>query len=719
MPAIGSAALVVALMTALYAIGAALVGARTGRRELVVSARRAFYCLFGLLALCFLLVEIAFLTGDFGFKIVYERSSETTPTFYKLTGMWSTQEGSLLLWAFLLSFYGSIALYVTRNKHREIVPYATAVLAVIATFFIGLMVIGDETPFGTVTPVPANGQGLTPLLRHPAMMIHPPMLYSGYVGFAIPFAFAIGALVTRRTGADWIRTTRRFTLIAWTFLGSGILLGSLWSFSELGWGGYWAWDPVENASLMPWLIATAFLHSVMLQEKRGMLRVWNVSLVIGMFVLSLLGTFLVRSGVLQSIHAFGASTLGTAFLVFIGLVLFGSVALVLSRLDDLRSQARLDSLFSRESVFLLNNLVLVGLCFVVFWGTFFPLISEAVTGSESTLGPPWFDRYTVPLAIVLTLLSGIGPIIAWRRVTLANLRRSFLGPVLAAGVAFVALLVLTPAVESTTSLVMFTLIAFVIAVTAQEFWRGAAARRVMTREAWPTAAVRLVGRNRRRYGGYIVHVGIALLFLGVAASSAFVDQVDKRLLPGQSAQVGDYKITYVRPTAKPGDASRGTGALLTLGADMRVEKDGRSWELHPARNYFGAPSNKGPFAALFEGEATSEVALRWGATEDFWLAVQPDLRNIEDAIKRADSQFAESDPRTQEVIYAAILSRYVERPSPLPVRSLVSPMTGWIYVGGAIAVIGALLALWPAAATRRREAAAEYKARVGGELQRV
>src|SRR5829696_4197751 len=438
MPGIGSAALVVALMAALYATGAALYGARTGRRELVVSARRAFYSIAGLLALCFVLVDIAFLTGDFSYKIVYERSSETTPTFYKLTGMWSTQEGSLLLWSFLLAVYGSIALYVTRNKHREIVPWAIAVLSGIAAFFIALMVVWGETPFGSVTPVPDSGQGLTPLLRHPAMMIHPPMLYSGYVGFAIPFAFAIGALVTRKTGADWIRTTRRFALIAWTFLGFGILLGALWSFSELGWGGYWAWDPVENASVMPWLVATAFLHSVMVQEKRGMLKIWNVSLVIGMFVLSLLGTFLVRSGVLESIHAFGASTLGKPFLVFIGLVLFGSIALVISRLDDLKSEARLASLWSRESVFLLNNLVLVALCFVIFWGTFFPLISEVLTGDESTLGPPWFDRYIVPLAIVLTLLSGVGPIIAWRRVTAANLRRSFLWPLLTSAVAFAA-----------------------------------------------------------------------------------------------------------------------------------------------------------------------------------------------------------------------------------------------------------------------------------------
>jgi cytochrome c-type biogenesis protein CcmF len=718
MPGIGSAALVVALMAALYAAIVAIVGARTGRRELIVSARRAFYAIAGLLTLCFVLVEAAFLRGDFHWEVVYNASSEATPTFYKLTGMWSTQQGGLLLWAFLLSIYGSIALFVTRNKHREVVPYAIAVLAGVTAFFISLMVIWGETPFGTVTPTPADGQGLQPLLRHPAMMIHPPMLYSGYSGFAIPFAFAIGALVTRRTGADWIRTTRRFTLIAWMFLGFGILLGSLWSYSELGWGGYWAWDPVENASVMPWLIATAFLHSVMIQEKRGMLKVWNVSLVIGMFVLSLLGTFLVRSGVLQSIHAFGASTLGKPFLVFIGLVLFGSIALVISRLDDLKSEARLDSLWSRESVFLLNNVVLVGLCFVVFWGTFFPLISEALTGEESTLGPPWFDRYTVPLAIVLTLLSGIGPIIAWRRVTLSNLRRSFVRPVAAAALALGLLIVVTPAEESTASLVMFTLIAFVFAVVAQEFYRGASARRVMTRESWPVSVSTLVARNRRRYGGYIVHIGIAILFLGVAASSAFHDQADARLKPGESAKVGDYTVTYVRPTAQPGD-NRGTGALMTLGADMRVTKDGKTWTMHPARNYYGSPSDKGPFAGLFEGESTSEVGLRWGAKEDFWVAVQPDLRSVDGAIKEADARFADADPRTQGVITMAILRRYMSRPVELPVRAIVSPMVAWIWAGGAIALLGALLALWPSPAARRQEAAATYKARVGGELSRV
>ncbi|MBA2343215.1 MAG: heme lyase CcmF/NrfE family subunit, partial [Thermoleophilaceae bacterium] len=412
-------------MTALYAAGASLYGARSGRRQFVVSGRRAIYCLAGLLVVAMVVLETAFLRSDFSFALVAQGSSTDTPTFYKASAMWATQQGSLMLWVFLLSILSSAALFVTRHRHRDIAPYAAAVLAAVGAFFLFLM-IAYENPFATLSPVPPEGAGLNPLLRHPAMMIHPPLLYTGYVGFSIPFAFAIGALITRRTDADWIRSTRRFALLAWTFLGTGILLGALWSYAELGWGGYWAWDPVENASLMPWLTGTAFLHSIMVQEKRGMLKLWNVSLIIATFVLALLGTFLVRSGILDSIHAFGASTLGTPFLIFIVVVIGGSAALVLSRRRELRSEARLDSLLSREAFFLLNNLVLVAICVVIFWGTFFPLISEAVTGTESSVGPPFFNAVTTPLAIALVLLAGIGPVLAWRRVTPAGLRRAAL-----------------------------------------------------------------------------------------------------------------------------------------------------------------------------------------------------------------------------------------------------------------------------------------------------
>src|SRR3954449_3989587 len=451
MASVGWACLIVGLLVATYSTGAAVYGATSGRRQFVVSARRGMYVLAGLMVFAFLIVEVAFARSDFSYSLVARYSSTDTPSFYKLTAMWSSQEGSLLLWVLLLSLMSSAALFATRRRHREIAPYANAVLALIAVFFLGLMVLKNQNPFTTLAHPPLEGNGLNPLLRHPAMMFHPPCLYAGYVGFSIPFAFMVGALVTKRTNADWIRSTRRFALIAWTFLGTGVLLGALWSYSELGWGGYWAWDAVENAALMPWLVGTAFLHSVMVQEKRGMLKVWNASLIAGTFVLSLLGTFLVRSGVLDSIHAFGASTLGTPFLIFIGIVAVGSIALIVSRASDLKSEAKLDSLMSREAFFLLNNLVLVALCVVIAWGTYFPLISEALTGTKESVGPPFFNRVTTPLGLLLVFLTGVGPLLAWRRGTARKAGRVFALPAAVAALTLVTMLAFTSASESISS----------------------------------------------------------------------------------------------------------------------------------------------------------------------------------------------------------------------------------------------------------------------------
>src|SRR5919107_298381 len=489
MATFGRACLILGLAVALYGIAASIHGARSGRQDWVVSGRRAVYTLAALATLAFVVLEIAFLRSDFSFEVVSTHSSTTTPFFYKMAAPWSSQEGSLLLWVFMLSIWSSLVLFLTRRRLREVAPWATAVLLGFGAFFCGLLVF-LESPFDVVAIAPVEGSGLNPLLRHPSMMIHPPMLYSGYTLFAVPFAFAIGALVTRRLDAEWIRSTRPFTLAAWLLLGIGVMLGARWSYMELGWGGYWAWDPVENASLMPWLTGTAFLHSVMIQEKRGMLKVWNVTLVLATGVLAILGTFLVRSGILESIHAFGASTLGIPFLVLIVAMIGGSVALVTSRAADLRSEHRLDSLLSREAVFLLNNLVLVGLCFVIFWGTFFPLISEAVTGNEASVGPPWFDRYIVPLSLVLVLLSGIGPVIAWRRATAANLRRNLLRPA-AVGAAVVAILLVAGVTGSAGALLMFGLAGFVVAAVGQELWRGVRARRAMSDDAVPRALLQL------------------------------------------------------------------------------------------------------------------------------------------------------------------------------------------------------------------------------------
>ncbi len=723
MAGVGSACLLVGLLTAVYAVGAALYGALAGQRRFVVSARRAVYCMAGLMIASVGLLEAAYVRSDFSFALVQQNSSTDTPLFYKVTAMWSSQAGSLLLWVFLLSVFSALVLRSTRRKHREIVPYATAVLGGIATFFLALVVFVPEAqPFATLANPPAEGNGLNPLLRHPAMMIHPTMLYSGYVAFSIPFAFAIGALITRNTGADWIRSTRRFALMAWTFLGFGIMLGALWSFSELGWGGYWAWDPVENASLMPWLTGTAFLHSIIVQEKRGMLKVWNVSLIILTFVLALLGTFLVRSGILDSIHAFGESTLGGKFLAFIALVLVGSVALVLSRRHDLRSEGRFDSFASREAMFLLNNLVLVGLCFVIFWGTFFPLISEAVAGTEASVGPPWFNRYTTPLALVLVLLAGIGPAVAWRRITPANLRRALLIPAVATALTLVALLTLTPAADSLSSLIMFSFVAFVLAVVGQEFARGTSARRTMSGSSWPAAFVQLVGRNRRRYGGYIVHIGIALLFLGVAASSAFVEQRDARVSPGQTVEVDGYAITYVKPTADVLNDPSGTGAPITLGAVFDVRKGEERFTIHPSRNYYTAQDDgsKGAIGRFFEGEATSEVDVRWGLGKDFWAAIQPDLRTLEPRIEEANRKFGGAEfTDAQPLIAAAIVESYRQDPPPAAFRALVSPLVAWIWIGGGVVLLGALTALWPTADARTRSVRSLYAARVGRELSRA
>ena len=546
MPGVGSAFLVVAFGAAIYTAIASVYGARAGKREWVVSGRRGMYCVAGLVIASMVLLEAAYLRSDFEFALVAQNSSTDTPTFYKLTAVWSSQAGSLLLWVTLLALFSSIALYATRRRHREIAPYAAAVLGAVAAFFLFLMLF-YASPFDTLSPVPVEGNGLNPLLRHPAMMIHPPMLYSGYVGFSIPFAFAIGALITRRTDASWIRSTRRFALIAWTFLGFGILLGALWSYSELGWGGYWAWDAVENASLLPWLTGTAFLHSIQIQEKRGMLKVWNVSLIVATFLLALLGTFLVRSGILDSIHAFGESTLGKPFLVFIAIAAIGSIGLVVARLPYLKSEAKLDSFLSREAFFLANNLVLVGLAFVVFWGTFFPLISEAVTGREQSVGPPWFDRYTVPLALVLVLLTGIGPALTWRRSSPGSLKRTFAVPLAAVVLGALLLVLLTPAEDSPLSLLMFVLAVFTLTVAGQELWRGAGARPAMPLRPRRRPA------QAARAGEPGLYVGVVLF---AQRHRVLRDQRPRRGPPRDRARPDDGAAARSAPRRRRGDGGR-------------------------------------------------------------------------------------------------------------------------------------------------------------------
>jgi cytochrome c-type biogenesis protein CcmF len=610
-------------------------------------------------------------------------------------------------------------------------------MAGVASFFTGLMLFaGGVNPFASLDPAPADGIGLNPLLQHPSMMIHPPMLYSGYVAFTIPFAFAIGALITRRIDASWIRATRRFALIAWALLGFGLLLGARWSYTELGWGGYWAWDPVENAALMPWLIGTAFLHSIMVQEKRGMLKVWNACLIVATFSLALLGTFLVRSGVLQSIHAFGDSTVGPYILGLIAVVLIGSTALIVSRLDDLRTEKRIDSLASREAVFVVNNLLLVALCATIFWGTFFPLISELFTGTKSSLAAPWFDRYTTPLAIGLVLFTGIGPLLAWRRVSWATAKRVFLVPSIVAAVVGVALALLTDAAHKPWAFALFVFATFALVGLGQEFWRGAAARRSLKGGSMATALVAIVSRNRRRYGGYIVHIGIAVLLIGIAASSSFQTNRDVSLRPGQSAVVDGRTVTYVRPTVAS-DPEK-----LTFGAAFRVEDGGTTYMLHPSQRFFRPTGVKtDTISSFFDGEQTSEVGLWPGLLSDFWSAVRPNITPVQRRVRGADRGFRECvrgapgtppqcrdvsrlmqaaavNPSLRPVAFKTIQSlqsatadriarSYLADRSAATFRVIVNPLVTWMWIGGLIALAGALIGLWPSRRARRARVGAD------------
>jgi cytochrome c-type biogenesis protein CcmF len=676
------------------------------------------------MTIAFAILEWAFLNDKFAFNVVAGHSSSTTPTFYKATAAWSSQEGSLLLWVFLLSVWSSLILLITRKRLREIVPYATAVLLTFATFFISLTLF-FANPFATSANPPPEGAGLDPLLLHPSMMFHPPMLYSGYTLLTIPFAFAVGALITRRLGSEWITLTRRFALAAWLFLGVGILLGARWSYTELGWGGYWAWDAVENAALMPWLCTTAFIHSIMIQEKRGMLKVWNVSLILASGTLAILGTFLVRSGILDSIHAFGASTLGVPFVLLLTAMVAGSIALVVSRRGQLRSEAQLDSLLSREAVFLVQNLVLVGMVFVIFWVTFFPLISEAVTGTKVSVGPPAFRPFIVPLALILVLLSGIGPIIAWRRVTAANLRRNFSLPVVIGLATFVVLLIASTASSRPFALIMFALGAFVVAAVAQELWRGTIARRAMTGNPIPLAFVQLIRRNRRRYGGYIAHAGMAVLLVGVAGSSSFQHSHDVVLSPGQHVSVDGYLIRYVKPTAQA------TAGKLSFGAVLDVSKRGKHvTTLTTTRRFYPATSDPtvGPISEAFNGASDSQVGLRAGLTKDIWTVINPNLQPLQAEINRGDQVFTKlmtsltpaqaRQPANVQFIsvereraISGLASRYVTHPWPVEFLLIVSPLVSWIWLGAIIIAGGGLIALWPIPVLARRASTAPYATR--------
>jgi cytochrome c-type biogenesis protein CcmF len=539
-------------LLSVYAIVAAIAGERRKQPGLIVSAERALLASTALSTLAVISLVTLLVGSRFNFEYVANYTNRDLPLFYKMAALWAGNDGSLLFWAWLLVVSTGVVIVQNRNRNRQLMPYVVATLGAIIAFFTYMNYwvtnpfeqLAVVTAAGTPEPwAPLDGRGLNPLLQHPIMVIHPPILYIGYVAFAIPFAFCVAALLTRQLGTEWIRSTRRWTLFSWFFLGTGILLGARWAYVELGWGGYWAWDPVENASLMPWITATAYLHSVMIQERRGMLKVWNVSLVVITYLLCIFGTFLTRSGIVSSVHAFAESDFAWKFLTFILIVAAFCAWLIMSRLPDLKSENELDSLVSRESSFLFNNLILLAACFAVFWGTLFPVISEAVQGEQISVSAPFFNRVNIPIGLLLLFLTGVGPLLAWRRSSLEGLRRNFLWSAvagLAAGILLFAL-----GVRHMYALGCFVLSIFVIGTIIQEFHKGARTRRAHRGGGYLSALVDLTMTNTRRYGGYLVHFGIVLIFIGVTGS-AFNKDVTASLEPGEAMSIGNYTAKLVK-----------------------------------------------------------------------------------------------------------------------------------------------------------------------------
>jgi cytochrome c-type biogenesis protein CcmF len=602
---IGALSILLAFCFAVYAVVASVTGRLKKNSFLTVSAQRAVYSVWLLLTVAAGLLIYSLLTGDFRLAYVAAHTDSSMSKIYKFTAWWGGQEGSLLLWSWLLATYSAIVVFMNRRKFRDMMPWVTSVLMVTETFFLSLIAF-VLSPFGVLEAGRGNvvegvGQGLNPLLQYWTMVIHPPMLYLGYVGFTVPFAFAMGSLITRQPGDAWIHTTRRWTIVTWLFQSAGILLGQGWAYAVLGWGGYWAWDPVENASLLPWITATAFLHSVMMQEKKGMMKVWNMVLISGTFFLCIFGTFLTRSGVVSSVHAFAQSPIGKYFVMFLAVGIAATVILILERLKYLKSEARLESVVSRESSFMFNNLILVASCFAVLWGTMFPVISEAVTGEKISVDAPFFNRINIPIGLALIFLTGIGPLIAWRRSSIESLKRAFLVPTIA-GVALMVVLAIFGAYEHPFALVSFGLCMFVTATIFIEFWKGASAIRAKNGIGFIPAAIELTHRNTRRYGGYLVHMGIVFMFIGYTGA-AFNQDVTKEVAPNGSTDVGHYHLRIASIQSGEND----TYAWQRLAVD--VSRNGAALgTLFPERRLYKASQ-----------QPTSEVSIRRRLNEDFYI----------------------------------------------------------------------------------------------------
>jgi len=647
MPSLGSFLLLASFVVCAYSVAASVAGARRRSVRLIESGIGAFYLVSALMTVASGVIVHAFVTNNYSIKYVQHYSDSAQPLAYKIASYWGGLDGSIMFWVFLLGVFGAVAVYTNRERHRELMPYVVAVISTVQMFFIFLMVVHNN-PFATfLSQAPAEGKGLNPLLQNFYMAIHPPSLYTGFVAMTIPFAFGMAALITGYLDDSWLRAVRRWTMVGWLFLSFGLTLGMLWAYEELGWGGFWGWDPVENAGLLPWFTATAFLHSVMVQERRGMLRVWNVTLVIITFFLTIFGTFMTRSGVVQSVHAFGEDReLAWMFTVFMIAIVTFSFGFVIYRLPLLRSRHTLDSWMSREAAFLANNWILLFSAFFVLFATMFPTLSEALRGRRLTVGPPFFNKWMLPIGLILLLLTGIGPLLAWRKSTLKNLVEQFLWPSLAAVVTGIALYAL--GVRVWTSGLCFALCAFVSTTVLQELIRGAQVRKGATGTDIITAMIGLVGRSRRRYGGYIVHVGIMLMFLGFAGQG-FHREEQVPLKVGQQTTVGPFTVRH--------DALRVTtdAQKQMVTADVAVFENGKQIDrMQPARWFF----------AKHEDEPTTEVAIRRAVSEDLYLVL------------------GSYNVSTQEATY----------------KIVINPLVNWIWFGFAVMALGTLLALLPESA---------------------
>ena len=673
MTVLGGLCLWLAFLLGVWGALAGFVGGRSGRRDLEQSARHAVFAMCAALWVAVAALEWALFHHDFNVEYVAAYTSRNLPIFYTWSALYAGQKGSLLFWASVLSLFGSLAMLLTARRHRALLPYVAGVVCTVATFFISVMLFAQANPFHRLAYTPLDGSGLNPQLQNPGMVFHPPMLYLGYISITIPFAFAMAALLSQRLDVDWLVAIRKWTLLSWLFLSVGICLGMWWAYVELGWGGYWAWDPVENASLLPWLTMTAFLHSVMIQEKRGMLKKWNLALIIGSWLLSIFGTFITRSGVISSVHSFTQSNVGYFFLFFLIAAATASFAVYARRLPLLTAETRLESMVSREASFLFNNLLFVGIAFSVLWGTLFPILSELVQGTKVTVGPPFFNQVNIPLGLALLALTGIGPLIAWRRASLPNLRRQFAVPVTVGG--FAALVLLVGGMRDFYALMAIALGAFVAATVVQEFARGARARHRQYGEAYALALGRLLGRNRRRYGGYIVHTGMVVLFIAFAGM-AFKTETEATLRPGESAVLkSPYGWTYTfthlgvsqydalnrQVTAATLEVARDGKRLGVLTTEKRQHVDG-----------LGRPTF----------QPSTEVGIRSDLREDLYVVLAGLVNGTEQAV----------------------------------FRFTINPLVWWVWYGGMIVALGGLIVMWPGGGSPAvKRAQAGYAVRLVGE----